>query len=128
MIEYLNINKIQYVAIAGSIFFLLFIFELIRNKKIKESYSLLWLFFGIVFVVFSIWRNGLEIISKLLGIAYPPAALFLILLITILFILIQFSIIVTKFSKNINDLTQELGLLKMEVKKKEEMSKSQSPE
>ncbi|MDY6969609.1 MAG: DUF2304 family protein, partial [Spirochaetota bacterium] len=62
------------------------------------------------------------------GIAYPPAALFLILLITILFILIQFSIIVTRFSKNINDLTQELGLLKMEVKKKEEMSKPQSPE
>ena len=73
-------NRIQIIAIAGSISLLIFIIVLIRQHRLKEEYSLLWLFFTMVFIVFSFWRNGLEWISDVIGIAYPPAALFLILI------------------------------------------------
>lgn len=109
-----NIFKMQYIAIAGSIALLLFILNLIRRKRIKEEYSLLWLFLSLVFLVFSVWREGLDYISKLMGVAYPPAALFLILLMAIFMILIQFSIIISKQAENNKNLTQEHGLLKFE--------------
>lgn len=109
-----NIFKMQYIAIFGSVVLLIFILNLIRRKRIKEEYSLLWLLLSIVFLVFSVWREGLDFISRLMGVAYPPAALFLILLMAIFMILIQFSIIISKQAENNKNLTQEHGLLKFD--------------
>jgi hypothetical protein len=110
-----NIQTTQYIAIAVSIGLFLYIFFLVRKKKIKEEYSLLWLSSSIVFIVFSIWRDGLEYFAKLMGIAYPPAALFLILLLAIFLILIEFSINISKLAEQNKILAQELALLKHEL-------------
>ena len=110
--------RIQYIAILGSCILLLFIFELIRRKKIKEEYSLLWLFFGVIFLIFSFWRKGLEVLSNFLGIAYAPASLFLLLLMAFFFILIQFSLVISDLSESKKIIIQELALLKQEVDKR----------
>ncbi len=122
-----NTTQIQAIAIIISIFFLLMILYLIKNKRIKEEYSLLWIFFSIVFVVFSLWREGLDYIANYIGIAYPPAALFLILLMAIFLILIEFSIIISKLSDKNKTLAQEIGLMKLEMKMmKEKIEKRKS--
>lgn len=108
-------NRIQYITIILSIGLLIFIFELIRRKKIKEQYSLLWLFFSIIFVVLSIWRNGLDAFARLVGIDYAPSALFLILFLAIFLILIQFSVVISRLSEENKKLSQEIGLLKLEI-------------
>jgi hypothetical protein len=110
-----NMVRIQYIAIAGSILFLLFILELIRRKKIREAYSLLWLFFGVVFLFFSILRNCLENLAAFLGIAYAPAAIFILLLMAVIFVLIQFSVILSRLSEQNKKLIQEIGTLKAEI-------------
>ena len=112
-----NIQKTQYIAIAASILLFLYIFYLVRNKRIKEEYSLLWLFSSIILIFFSIWRDGLEYFAQLVGIAYPPAALFLILLLAIFLILIEFSVIISTLSDRNKTLAQEIGILKMEIEK-----------
>lgn len=110
-----SIQTTQYIAIAVSIGLFLYIFYLVRKKKIKEEYSLLWLFSSVVFIVFSVWRHGLEYFAKLVGIAYPPAALFLILMLAIFLILIEFSINISKLSEKNKILAQELALLRNEL-------------
>jgi len=110
-----NAQTTQYIAIFVSISLFLYIFYLIRKKKIKEEYSLLWLTSSLVFIVFSIWRHGLEIFAQMMGIAYPPAALFLILMLAIFLILIEFSINISKLSERIKIMAQELALLKDEL-------------
>ena len=110
-----NIQTTQYIAIFVSISLFLYIFYLIRKKKIKEEYSLLWLASSFIFIVFSIWRHGLEFFAKLMGIAYPPAALFLILMLAIFLILIEFSINISKLMDNNKILAQELALLKNKI-------------
>jgi hypothetical protein len=107
--------RIQYIAIVGSVLLLFFILYLIRQKRLKEEYSFLWLFFSIVFILFSFWREGLNVISDFIGIAYPPAALFLVLLMAIFFIMIEFSIIISKQSVWIKKTGQEMGLMKLEI-------------
>lgn len=119
-----NTVRIQYIAIAGSILFLLLILELIRRKKIKESYSLLWLFFGVVFLFFSIFRNCLEKLASFLGIAYAPAAIFILLLMAVIFVLIQFSVILSRLSEQNKRLIQEVGTLKAEI---ESLKKDDNP-
>ena len=115
MTKAVNPVIIQYVAIVGSVIFILCVLRLIHNKKLREEFSLLWLFLGIVLLVLSVWRNSLEIIALTLGIAYAPAALFLILIIVIISILIQFSLLITRLTDYVKNLVQEVGLLKMEV-------------
>lgn len=114
------LEKIQIISLILSISFLLFIFELIRRKKVKEAYAILWLFFAAVFILLSIWKDGLDYLSAIFGIYYPPAFLFLFLIVAIILILIQFSVVVSGQNEKIKKLTQELGLLKenLESRKK----------
>ena len=112
-----NIQTTQWIAIIVSISLFLFILYLVRRKKIKEEYSLLWLFSSVVFIFFSIWRDGLEYFAHLVGIAYPPAALFIILLLAVFLILIEFSINISKLKDENKTLTQELALLRHEMEK-----------
>jgi hypothetical protein len=122
-----NIQTTQYIAIAVSIGLFLYILYLVRKKKIKEEYSLLWLFSSIIFIVFSIWRDGLEHLARLVGIAYPPAALFLLLLLAIFLILIEFSINISKLTEKNKILAQEIGLLKHEIEKLKPAEKPDDP-
>ncbi|MDD5724474.1 MAG: DUF2304 domain-containing protein [Syntrophales bacterium] len=114
MAEGVNIHIIQYVAIIGSVVFIAAVLFLISRKKLKEEFSLLWLFFGFVFLFLSVWRKSLDIIASFLGIAYAPAAIFLILIIAIISILIHFSIAMSGLTERVKTLVQEVGLLKME--------------
>jgi hypothetical protein len=113
----------QIIAIAGSVILFLFILNLIRRKRIKEEYSLLWVFFGIVFIVLSLWRQGLDYIAMAIGVAYPPTAILLIFLMAMFMILIQFSIIISRLSDANKTLCQEIGLMKMELAKMKDEKK-----
>ena len=114
----MGIHRVQFFAVIGSVVLFLFILELIRKKRIKEQYSLLWFFFGLLFIVLSVWDQGLTQIAYFVGIAYPPAALLLILIIAIFLILIQFSVIISKLSDKNDKLIQEIALLKGELEKR----------
>ena len=118
----LNVHTdiIQYISITASLLFIGLIIELIRKRKIKEEYALLWLFLGLVFLALSIWRKSLEIISYGLGIAYAPAALFLIIIAILIAILIHFSIAISKLKENNKILIQEIGLVQLEIKNSKE--------
>jgi hypothetical protein len=59
----------------------------------------------------------LDVFAKLIGIDYPPSALFLIFALAIFLILIQFSIILSMLTEKNTKLTQEIGLLKLELAK-----------
>jgi len=109
-------SRIQVLAIIGSILFLIFIIELIRKRKIKEEYGLLWIFFSLVFIVISLWRQGLEVLSRLLGIFYAPAAFLLILIVAMLLILIQYSLVISRLSEHYKALNQQMGILRLELK------------
>ena len=69
-----------YVSIAASvasILLILVVFELIRSRRLRERYALLWLATGVVLLVLSAWRGGLNTIAGWVGVTgYPPAVLF----------------------------------------------------
>lgn len=116
-IDFFIKNRIQVFSIIGSIALIVFILKLIKRKKLKEEYSLLWLGCGITFFLVSLFKPLLEFIAQALGIIYAPAALLLILIIGAFFILIQFSMVISKLSESNKNLTQEIGILKTEIKK-----------
>ncbi|PUA26938.1 MAG: hypothetical protein B0W54_21280 [Cellvibrio sp. 79] len=125
-LDFLIQNRIQVFSIIGSATLIVFILKLIKRKKLKEEYSLLWLGCGITFFLVSLFKPLLELVAQTLGIIYAPAALLLVLIIGAFFILIQFSVVISKLSESNKNLTQEIGILKAEIKNLEQKSKEQS--
>lgn len=108
--------EIQAVAITGSIAFLLVVLEAVRRRRLKEAYSLLWLFLGLVFLTLALWRKGLEFISTSIGIYYAPSTLFLFMICAIFLILFQYSILLTRRSEDMRRLTQESALAEERIR------------
>ncbi|QSH41550.1 DUF2304 domain-containing protein [Lentisphaerota bacterium ZTH] len=111
-------TKIQIIAIIGSLFFLSGIIQAIRLKRLKEAYALLWLATGIIFLIVSCWQHAIDKLASIFGIAYAPAVLFLVMLMSVIVILIQYSMVISRQNDQIKNLTQEIALLKQQLKKK----------
>jgi hypothetical protein len=116
--ENVQVFRIQILAVIGSGLLIIFILELIRRKRLKEEFSVLWLGMGIIFLVISLFRKLLDKFSMLVGIGYPPAALFLILIMGLTVILIHFSVAISELKEANKKLAQELGLLRKEFEEK----------
>ena len=122
----INPHTIQILSIFGSLAFLALIIFLIRIRRLKEEYAILWLFFGLIFLFLSIFRKLLEFISSLLGIAYPPAALFLILILAVITILIHFSLVISKMKDKQKQLAQQIALLDIRFKERQRKSEEKT--
>jgi hypothetical protein len=107
-----QIIRIQILAVIGSVLLIFFILELIRRRRLREEFSILWLAMGVVFLVLSLFRGLLDKFSYFIGIGYPPAALFLILIMGLMLILIHFSTAISELKETQKKLVQEIGLLK----------------
>lgn len=96
-----------------------FVINLVRTRKLKEEYALLWLFTGVVLVLLPVVIDLLDAVSFALGITYPPAFIGLVAAVCILFILFQFSTSISRFSERTKVLTQELAVMQERVRRLE---------
>jgi hypothetical protein len=101
-------------AIAAGIL-LLVVFELIRSRRLQERYALLWLLTGVVIFILAIWRGLLGKVSDLVGIAYPPSALFVLAAFFILLVLLHYSTVISRLSEQNTTLAQKLALLERKL-------------
>jgi hypothetical protein len=108
-------DVIKIMAVVGCSAGLLVIVELIRRGRLKEKYSLLWLFAGTILLIFSSSRYLLEYASSLVGIFYPPSFLFLLAFLFLLLITLHFSSVISGLSEKNKHLAQELALLRQEM-------------
>lgn len=107
--------RIQIIAVLGSLLVLLFIFQLIRRGKLREEYALIWVGAGFALIVVSLWRNSLEIVARLTGIAYPPSVLLLGVIVLGFALAMHYSISLSRLAEQNKRLAQELALLRHRV-------------
>jgi hypothetical protein len=113
-------RRVEIVMILGSVGLLLVVLELVRRRRLKEEYSLLWLLTAVVLLALSLWSSSLDLIAKIVGIFYPPTALFVVGFGFVLLLLLYFSTIISKLSGENNNLTQRLAILDWRVRQLEE--------
>jgi hypothetical protein len=103
---------ISIAAIVIAIVLLLAVFELIRSRRLRERYALLWLVTGLVLVALSAWRGGLNTIAGWLGVrSYPPAVLFAVGLLFVILVLLHYSTVISRLGDQNTILAQRLALL-----------------
>jgi hypothetical protein len=104
--------KISVAASIACVILLLIVFELIRSRRLRERYALLWLLTGVVLLVLSAWRAGLNTIAQWVGVqTYPPAILFAVASLFILVVLLHYSTVISKLSDQNSLLAQRIALL-----------------
>jgi len=103
--------KTRILAVAGSIAVLLLVLELVRRRRLKEEYSVLWVLTSIVLLVLSLWYGLLLKITKAIGAVLPSSTLFFFGLIFVMLMLLHFSVRVSQLERRITALVQELGLM-----------------
>ena len=104
--------RISIVASIASFLLILVVLELIRSRRLRERYALLWLLTGVVLLVLSAWRDGLNTIAGWVGVTgYPPAVLFAVATLFILVVLLHYSTVISKLSDQNVVLAQRLALL-----------------
>lgn len=89
------------------------IIELVRRRKMREEYSLLWLLSGAVICILSLWYDALAWITRLVGAVYPPSTLFFFGLIFLAVINIFYSVKLSKLSGELKNLAQKIALLEI---------------
>jgi hypothetical protein len=103
---------VSIAASVASIVLILVVFELIRRRRLRERYALLWLLTGLVLLVLSAWRGGLNTIAGWVGVeTYPPAILFAVASFFILVVLLHYSTVISKLSDQNSILAQRIALL-----------------
>ena len=107
--------RIQVVAIIAAAGLLLGVLELVRQRKLLERYALVWLVAAIVLLGLAIWRDALQKLADLVGIAYAPNALFFVAFGAILLLLLHFSVAVSRLQDQTKLLAQRQALLEQRV-------------
>jgi hypothetical protein len=113
-------TRLQIVAITAAAALLVVLLELVRQRRLLERYALLWLFSAVVLLGLSVWTGLLEAVASVLGVAYPPNALFLIAFGFVMVLLLHFSLAVSRLSDQTKVLAQRLALLEERLRRHEE--------
>jgi cell division protein FtsW (lipid II flippase) len=120
--------KVSLVAVAASLLLLVVVFELIRSRRLRERYALLWLLTGVVLLALSSWRSGLNTIARWVGVqTYPPAVLFAVALLFVLAVLLHYSTVISKLSDQNVILAQRIALLELELSERRAPGPDQEP-
>jgi hypothetical protein len=110
--------RVSIAASIASILLILIVFELIRSRRLRERYALLWLATGVALLILSAWRGGLNTIAGWVGVStYPPAVLFAVATVFILAVLLHYSTVISRLSDQSTILAQRVALLEEQTRR-----------
>lgn len=110
--------KLTITIICISLFFLLYICNNIKNGFLSTKHSLVWIVVFLLLIIFALTNGFLMKIASFFGIVTVSNMLFFFGFVFLIFITFNLTKIISKLNKEIIILTQELGILKNEINKK----------
>lgn len=111
-------HRIQVYGLMVSIVIFGLILELVRRQKIREEYSLLWIFTGLIFLLTGIFPKLVDAVSRLTQ-TYYLTTLLIIGFSFLFFIMLHFSVVISRLSERVNLLMQQNSILCARLEEKE---------
>lgn len=88
------------------------IIEMVRRRKLGEEYSFLWLIIGLGIVVLVLWQDLLEWLTYLIGAIAQTTTIFVFGFVIVILINLHYSVKITKLSRQVKELAQQIAILK----------------
>jgi len=111
-------SRIQIVSLVVSLLVILWVTQLIRTRKLREEYAILWFAGAIGLFLLSLKRDLINVAAEALGVVYPPSLLLLAAIFLGFLIAMHFSVSLSRLSEQNKVLAQQLALLKDAVEQR----------
>ena len=105
-------NRLELVVLIAALLLMAFTVEVLRRRRLSESYALLWLGVGLGALILGLARPLVDRVSEALGIAYGTSLVFGVALLFLLAVCINLSIHVSKVESRVEALAEEVALLR----------------
>lgn len=103
-------TKSRLLAIAGCLLLLGLIVDLVRRRRLKEEYSVLWIVTALALLVMAAWTELLSWLTDAIGGVTLSSTLFFLGLLFVFVMLLHFSVRVSALERRLTALVQEIGL------------------
>lgn len=104
----------QVFALLISLLVFVFTIDMVRKRRLREEYSVLWLTTSLTMFVLVIRYDWLVAVTSFIGAALPTTTLFIGSVIFLMLIAVQFSIKISRLTDQVKNLAQENALLRAE--------------
>lgn len=94
---------------------LLFVFEMLRRRHLREKYAVLWLIIGLGMLVLVAFPQLLFWAAGLLGVKVPSNLLFAMALLLLMAVCLHLSFEQSQSEDEVRILAEEVGILKMKI-------------
>ena len=103
---------------------LVFIVRLVRHRRLRAKYAMLWISVGLGLAVLAAFPGLLEAISDRVGVFYPPAVLLLAAVAFLLIIVIHFSWELSRLEDRSRIQAEELAMLRARLDRSEHLGQN----
>ena len=107
----------QIFALIVSMVVFVFVIEMVRRRRLREEYSVLWLATSLAMFVLVLRYEWLEALTTLIGAGLVTTTLFIGSLIFLMLLSVQFCIKISRLTDQVKNLSQENALMKLEIEK-----------
>jgi hypothetical protein len=104
-------TNLRVIAIVGSLALLVFIIELVRRRRLKEEYSVLWVTTALTLLLLAAWGGLLRDLTQAIGAISQASTLYFFGIIFVIFLLLHFSVRVSNLERRVVVLLEEIALL-----------------
>ena len=114
---------VSIAAAIASLVLLIAVLELVRRRRLREKYALLWILTAIVLLVLSVWRGAVTSIATALGVSYGPTVLFAVGALFVLVVLLHYSTVISALTDRTVVLAQRIAILEQRIEELESSNK-----
>lgn len=105
----------QIFALIVSLLVFVVIIDMVRKRRLREEYSVLWLATSLLMFVLVFRYEWLVSLTILIGAGLPTTTLFLCSIIFLMLLSVQFCIKISRLTDQLKNLSQENALMKLEI-------------
>lgn len=107
----------QLFALIVSVLVFIVVIDMVRRRRLREEYSVLWLATSLVMFVLVFRYEWLEALTALIGAGLPTTTLFLFSIIFLMLLSVQFCIKISRLTDQVKNLSQDNALMRQEIER-----------
>ena len=109
--------QVRILSLIVSLLFVAYVVALVRNRKLRETDSIVWILAGLAIFILGIWVKPLIWFTDLIGAKFPVSTLFFSGLIFLTFISLWMTTRISGLSDQVKELAQQVTILSREADK-----------
>jgi hypothetical protein len=106
-------QQIFYLLVSVLVF--VFVVDMVRKRRLKEEYSVLWLATSVIMFILVLRYKWLVALTAFIGAGLPTTTLFLCSIIFLILLSVQFCIKISTLTDQVKNLSQENALIKQDI-------------